>query len=355
MSNPKEQLSRKELRQRVVGWWTDPKRQGDSFPPEIETAIKERAFATEQTRRNVLRKIGLAVGIPLVLDKTGIAVWELAIPTLQGAEIGWMPGQEERLKDADSMLLVFGGATVRKADGLISPVADELSVFGPVGYVEYAHNDFDINGITDRIEEQQKKYPNLQSVSVYGHSLGTHVAGRVLDELEKRGNKTPLKYLFMDCTPPDISYTDQPAFLNSFATFLTMIDGSSIMTAASNTMVYGDPFQERSAPPRLSKEEARVMQKGWEIMSSLAKRAAKDQSKVAFLTPENPINDDVTDAIRSRQALQVFFPQMDTFYLETEIDPETGKEKPLHASPDYHTPIYKQTLAEIRKKWGLVA
>ena len=97
------------------------------------------------------------------------------------------------------------------------------------------------------------------------------------------------------------------------------------------------------------------MQKGLQSLRYLSKRADKDGTNVGFFTPEHPINDDVTDAKRSRQTLLTFFPQMHTFYLETEIDPETGKEKPNHASPDHHAEVYKKALTKAREQWVLAA
>lgn len=339
-----QRLSRRELNTQFADWSTNSEGT-DDLPKHLQQAINETAVP----RRRLLKGT-LIGGAAIFADKYTTAWWETVTP--DHAEIGWMPGQEERLrnKETDSMLLVFGGASVRESGTFIRPIVTDLEPFGAVGHVDYANDGFDIKGTADRIEDEQGKYPQVKKVAVYGQSLGTLVAARVMHELKRRGSDLQLESLIMDCTPPDISYVDNAATYDRVATINDWYDGSALFPMLGNMILYGNPFQPGTAPTHLLQEDGVILQKGLTSMLMLAEIVKQDQTKVGFLTPKDRYRDNGTDAARSEQSLQIFFPNMDTF----EIEHHEGEDENMHASPDRHTKGYQSALAEMGKRWNVV-
>lgn len=292
----------------------------DGFSPES---------VPNPSRREALRDLVVISGYGLSRFATrGVLGYFLTDKVLQSAEqlvtprlhsdIEFLKGEEERLQDADSFCLVFGGATVESAKGLAKALP-ALKEIGPLGYVNYSDYDFGLENIAQKISDLQDNYPNLKRFSVYGHSLGTHVAGAVFAKLIEKGRMPDFEFLFMDSTPPDLSYTNFSK-ADKLITLLNSIGGSASMTAVINLSVYQNFFQQDSALPALEARQGAILQEGEHSGENLLRIAAsvatKKQAHVLFLRVEDERKDPVVDATRSEARLTQLFPGLSVALLE---------------------------------------
>ncbi|MBA3724298.1 MAG: hypothetical protein H0W89_05440 [Candidatus Levybacteria bacterium] len=134
------------------------------------------------------------------------------------SEITFSPRQhvrllQESMKDGERQAtFVLGGLTVQDASPItepLTPVLEKLAV-GPIGNGIYAPNDPNPRSIALQMDELQRQY-GINTFSVYGHSIGPHILGQVIQEGERMDLRPwRLKNVWGDCTPPKSGYGYNP-------------------------------------------------------------------------------------------------------------------------------------------------
>jgi hypothetical protein len=313
-------------------------------------------WAHKKARRRSFLQGSLLVAIASKITAT--AAWETLVGGYR-ADIGFLDGQEGRLKrgETDTLALVFGGANTRSADHQAKPIGAELAHLGAVSYVKYANNDVDIQGIADKIEKLQRKYPKLESLSVYGVSIGTQIAGGVMAELIKRGSSLKLKDLVMDSTPVDFATTDFK-WIKPLTVPIYLLGGDPITTAGANTVVWGDPFEPGSTPPRTYASQGMVLRNGADYLRLLSGITASHHTRIAYLRANRPEKDTTIDPVASEDQLRRdFFPNMQTYKVsgsENAQGAPNWDHREGHANPDQNPIGYKEALRRMFKEWGII-
>lgn len=240
-------------------------------------------------------------------DSVVARVPELILPSQ--SKIIFPERQKARISEKNSTCIVLGGSNFGSSKRLVDWLSPALEPLGAVAYVEYAKNGLDTPSIAKEIK--RLKDLGITEISFYGHSLGTQVAGMVMQDLEGQGNDIRLKHIIMDCTPPSLAYTLSAKTSN----MINNLPPEASITYLSNALVHGNPIANESSSPALLDEQLEALANGEQHLSFLASAVARHQSKVTLLTPETPEKDTLIDARRATPRLKKIFPSLHVEYI----------------------------------------
>jgi hypothetical protein len=256
-------------------------------------------------RRWFLTRAGQFAAGTIIVDQ----VPKLAEVLDTQSTVQFVKGQEKFLP-SKSGVLVLGGATVKNGGELASAITPSLQELGPVMYADYAETGLEPVSIAKNLINIQKR-EGIEELSLYCHSEGLQVAGKVVSLLD---DKFKYPFIFMDCSPVDL---DDVHFsgVYKFLAEIPVYHGGAILTAATDSVVYKNPFAGNAADPDLDWDQLETLYHGQEYIPPLAAVAKRDRSNVIALRPRNPLKDIAVYDVKAENKLRKYFPGMKIFTL----------------------------------------
>ncbi len=249
--------------------------------------------------------------------------------------------QESMKKGERQATIVLGGLTVKDASEITDPLTPTLERLdiGPIGNGIYAENSTDPASFVAEMKKLQDTF-GINTFSFYGHSIGPHIVGQVIESGKGILSPYKVKYVFGDSTPPESGYGHNPR-AEQFLSEIYPLGNDPLLTMGLNALSYnGDVFHAGTARPPLiySQVEASKDSSNLEIVAS---KLREDGGKFIYLRTEDPSRDQVVDISRSQPRLEgIFGNTIQTLLI--------GGELQKHANPQENIEGYSRTLAQLK-------
>lgn len=249
--------------------------------------------------------------------------------------------QESMNQGERQATIVLGGLTVKDASEITNPLTPTLERLdiGPIGNGIYAENATDPDSFVAEMKKLQDNF-GINTFSFYGHSIGPHMAGQVIEAGEGVLAPYKLKYVFGDSTPPESGYGHSPAAEN-FISDIYPAGNDPLLTMALNGLSYnGEVFHAGTARPPLLQSQIAASRDGSNL-AIVASKLHEDNGKFVYLRAEDPTKDAVVDIVRSQPRLEeIFGDRMQTLLV--------GGPLQKHANPQENIAGYSQALSQVK-------